>query len=212
VTDAPRSPYTFIGVVFGVALGLTTVAFATEVEFPYSFTADTVISASQMNSNFEVAAEAIEQLVPTGAVMHFRLATCPPGWSPLESAAGRYLVGVTDGGTVGEEVGGSLAAGEARASGTHSHGMTHSHSDSFSLSDPGHSHPGRAGSQGSLDGGTARLVTSSVPGAGAPGTMSTTTGISLSGSVGGSTEGQTTDSGAGAVAAPYIALLVCEKE
>jgi hypothetical protein len=37
---------------------------------------------------------------PAGAVMFFNLATCPPGWTELVSARGRYLVGLPSAGTL----------------------------------------------------------------------------------------------------------------
>lgn len=57
--------------------------------------------------------------VPTGAVMPFDLASCPPGWSELPAARGRALVGLPAGGTLGGTVGAPLANLENRAH-THS--------------------------------------------------------------------------------------------
>ena len=47
--------------------------------------------------------------VPTGAVMFFDLAACPGGWSPLAGGAGRTVVGVAPGATIGGSVGASLS-------------------------------------------------------------------------------------------------------
>jgi len=69
--------------------------------------------------------------IPSGAVMYFNLPSCPPGWTDLAAAHGRYLVGVTDGGVVAAEVGTQLNDQENRAAGQHTHGIT----------DPGHVHP-----------------------------------------------------------------------
>lgn len=52
--------------------------------------------------------------VPAGAVMFFDLAECPAGWSPMNSAHGRVLVGVPSVGTVGTQVGTPLTDGGAR--------------------------------------------------------------------------------------------------
>jgi hypothetical protein len=57
--------------------------------------------------------------VPTGAVMHFDLEACPVGWTALDGARGRALVGVPAGGTVGGTAGDApLGDREDRA---HSH-------------------------------------------------------------------------------------------
>jgi hypothetical protein len=56
--------------------------------------------------------------VPAGAVMHFDLAACPPGWSELTAARGRTIMALTAGGTVGGTVGTPLGDLENR---THSH-------------------------------------------------------------------------------------------
>ncbi|HMA93836.1 MAG TPA: hypothetical protein VKP30_14195 [Polyangiaceae bacterium] len=46
-----------------------------------------------------------QQIVPAGAVMAFDLAACPAGWTELEAARGRVLVGVATGLTRGTAVG-----------------------------------------------------------------------------------------------------------
>jgi hypothetical protein len=54
--------------------------------------------------------------VPPGAVMFFDLPACPTGWSPLDEARGRAIVGVPTGGTLGGTVGATpLADLEDRA-------------------------------------------------------------------------------------------------
>jgi hypothetical protein len=53
--------------------------------------------------------------VPPGAVMMFDLDACPPGWSALDSARGRAIVGVPTGGTRGATIGTALADQENRA-------------------------------------------------------------------------------------------------
>jgi hypothetical protein len=56
--------------------------------------------------------------VPTGAVMMFDLAACPPGWAELTGARGRALVGLPVGGTLAGTVGSALTDLEDRI---HSH-------------------------------------------------------------------------------------------
>lgn len=58
--------------------------------------------------------------VPAGAVMYFDLAACPTGWSPLDAARGRAIVGVPTGGTLGGTVGTALGDVENR---THTHAV-----------------------------------------------------------------------------------------
>ena len=68
--------------------------------------------------------------VPSGAVMHFNLATCPTGWTELTTARGRYLVGRPVGGALGQQVGTALTNGESRPAGQHTHGVRRSWVDS----------------------------------------------------------------------------------
>ncbi len=56
--------------------------------------------------------------VPTGSVMFFDLDACPAGWSPLDAARGRAIVGLPTGGTLGGTVGAALGDLENR---THTH-------------------------------------------------------------------------------------------
>jgi len=67
---------------------------------------------------------------PSGTVMLFNLNTCPPGWSELTSARGRYIVGLPAGGTQAGTTGTALSNLEDRAVGQHTHAIT----------DPGHQH------------------------------------------------------------------------
>jgi hypothetical protein len=68
--------------------------------------------------------------IPAGAVMFFNLGTCPTGWAELAAAQGRYLVGLTPQGTLGQQVGSALRNREERTVSYHTHGVI----------DPGHSH------------------------------------------------------------------------
>src|SRR4051812_17662255 len=68
--------------------------------------------------------------VPTGAVSFFAASQCPAGWSPYEPARGRYVVGLSSGGTVEGAAGTALGDNENRPVGQHNHGVN----------DPGHRH------------------------------------------------------------------------
>ena len=119
--------------------------------------------------------------------MFFNLASCPPGWSELTAARGRYPVGLPAGGTPAAAVGVALSDQESRAVGQHGHGIT----------DPGHVHtdPKRYGNGG----GTHTAVWQSS--GNWAGVNPTATGITINSS--------------GAVAgpsAPYIQLLFCQKD
>ena len=59
--------------------------------------------------------------LPKYAVVAFNAPECPQGWRPLETARGRYIVGLTPGGTLGGTVGRSLTDQENRVSGKHTH-------------------------------------------------------------------------------------------
>lgn len=59
--------------------------------------------------------------VPSGAVMFFNLPGCPTGWSDLNAAQGRYIVGLPSGGTLGGTAGSALTNLENRATGAHTH-------------------------------------------------------------------------------------------
>jgi hypothetical protein len=68
--------------------------------------------------------------IPSGAVMTFNLVACPSGWSELVAARGRYMVGLPSGGTLAATVGTALTNTENRPVGQHTHGVN----------DPGHLH------------------------------------------------------------------------
>ncbi len=130
--------------------------------------------------------------VSSGAVMSFKLTSCPSGWSELTAARGRYLVGLPAGagGSLAAEVGTALSNQENRPVGRHSHGIT----------DPshGHSSPVYNGGVGTANPRTASADFNSVGSAGSSGAV---TGITIN--------------NAGSVAdtnAPYLQLLVCQKD
>ena len=124
-----------------------------------------------------------------GTVGYFFLSSCPTGWSALVAAEGRYLVGRPTAGTLGATVGTALTNLENRPTGVHSHTATQA----------GHNHAydGILGS-GGVKIGAARVTdgTSSTPQS-----MTTETPvITVSNSA-----------GVAGTNAPYIQLLVCQK-
>jgi len=93
----------------------------------------------QLDALSALADEQARFLVPSGAVQFFYLLECPAGWSSVQEASGRYLVGASSSTTVGVTVGTALEDGEERAVGTHSHVLTdagHAHG----IDDRGHVH------------------------------------------------------------------------
>ena len=124
--------------------------------------------------------------VPSGAVNFFNLSSCPSGWTELTGARGRYLIGLPASGTLAGTAGTALTNLENRATGQHNHGVT----------DPGHSHSvgyGPAGGNVWWPGASDYHQGNT--------TSSNTTGITIdnAGSVAGTN-------------APYIQLLVCQKD
>jgi hypothetical protein len=88
--------------------------------------------------------------VPPGAVMHFDLPACPVGWTALEGARGRALVGLPAGGILGGTVGDApLGDREDRA---------HSH-----VVDPGSVQTSAAGSHNHSAGGVPSTGSAAVP-------------------------------------------------
>jgi hypothetical protein len=138
-------------------------------------------------------------VAPSGAVMFFDLGSCPAGWTAYENARGRYIVGMTNGGTLGVTVGTALSDQQNRAVGTHSHGVT----------DPGHGHAIN-GSGSSLQVPNAILSfngrgpissVAAAPNSFTTGIMPSTTGISIQAA-----------GGTGGTTAPYVQLLPCQKD
>lgn len=95
---------------------------------PHIFSAGDPIAADEMNENFAHLQDAITALegtvaglamdVPSGGVMLFDLANCPSGWSEVEEARGRALVGLTgSAGTLRGTVGDALTDMEDRPHG-----------------------------------------------------------------------------------------------
>jgi hypothetical protein len=69
-------------------------------------------------------------LVPQDALMFFRSTACPAGWSEFAAAAGRYPLIRPLNGSTGTVVGTALTVAENRPVGLHTHALV----------DPGHSH------------------------------------------------------------------------
>jgi len=123
--------------------------------------------------------------VPSGAVMYFNLAVCPQGWSPVAAARGRYIVGLQAGGTLAGVDGTPLTDLEDRPVGQHTHSIT----------DPGHRHGYEQAFPNSTSSGNSQAGYRHAD------TDIATTGITInpSGAVPGTN-------------APYIILLVCQKD
>lgn len=64
-----------------------------------------------------------EPLIPPGAVMFFNLLRCPKGWTELNAAQGRYIVGLPAGGYLAGIQGAPLLNLEDRPVGQHVHGL-----------------------------------------------------------------------------------------
>ncbi|MES2285682.1 MAG: hypothetical protein V4547_08340 [Bacteroidota bacterium] len=136
--------------------------------------------------------QSVNNTIPSGTVVYVNLAACPTGWTELIAAQGRYIVGLTSGGTLAATSGTALSDIESRPVGQHSHTIT----------DPGHNHLSGDFSyvfNGTFDwnfGGASPNVrnVSGVP------VSTSTTGITInnSGLVAGTN-------------APYIQLKVCQK-
>lgn len=127
--------------------------------------------------------------VPSNAVMFFNATSCPSGWNALTSAEGRYIVGLPSGGTLASTQGSALSNLENRPVGQHSH----------SISDSGHLHAIYDNQTGNCNAvqsmnlrGCGNSTSNSFP---------KTTGISINNT--GNVVGTN---------APYIQLLVCQKQ
>ena len=130
--------------------------------------------------------------VPQGMLLFFNLSDCPEGWTKVSDSQGRYLVALQQNGTLNGTAGTNLSDQENRATGQHDH----------SIGVVEHTHTFNGGASG---GGSA-YACSSPPGS--PNTISgnwaqssvSTTGITINAY--GDVEGTN---------APYIQLLLCQK-
>ena len=144
------------------------------------------------------SANEIEGGVSSGAVMYFNLASCPLGWSELIEAQGRYIVGLPSGGTLAGTTGTALTDGEDRAVGQHNHGASSASAGSHN----GHitdvsAQPANVGGTGAMWRQNSGSYTD--PDSNALGAHSHTITVNNAGSVVGTN-------------APYIQLLVCQKD
>ncbi|MBU0960264.1 MAG: hypothetical protein KKD01_13860 [Proteobacteria bacterium] len=150
------------------------------------------------------------EAIPAGAVMHFNLASCPDGWSPIVEGQGRVLVGISSSGGLGATVGAPLSDGGSRvitdvashqhtvdpapistnSSGEHTHNLHIENMDSYGTY-------AVAGSENNA-GGYYSLPTYSA------GTHSHSLDLP-------STSTSATGSGNVDVTMPYLQLLICEK-
>ena len=125
---------------------------------------------------------------PSGSVSFFNLSSCPTGWSEYTAARGRYIVGLPSGGTLAGTVGTALSNLQNRAVGQHTHTVT----------DPGHFHYTDVSRQSTIGG----TLGNDMDFAFLDDLTDTAyTGISIdnAGDVAGTN-------------APYIQLLICEKD
>jgi hypothetical protein len=131
-------------------------------------------------------------VAPSGAVVYFNLPACPAGWTELVAARGRYIVGLPNGGTLAGTDGTALTDLEDRPVGQHTHRVF----------DPGHAHRyGPLNAPGPAAAGAIAGPYAVVPQGAKNSTDSALTGISV-GNTG----------GVGGTNAPYIQLLVCQKD
>lgn len=110
-------------------------------QVPYIFSPNTPARASEINANFAALANAIDSVeamvqarlsaletrpdfVPAGTIAFFATAICPAGWTAYQPLEGRYVVGVTQGGSTEEAMGIALSDLEDRE---HIHSISHRH-------------------------------------------------------------------------------------
>jgi hypothetical protein len=125
VRAAGRRALVAVGI---LAIGFPILALAAPVTIPHAFSDGGIISAGAFNENFEAIAAAIndndarltdleqdvadlsaDTLFPAGAVAFFNSTSCPGGWSELQEARGRVLVGMNgSAGTLMAEIGTAL--------------------------------------------------------------------------------------------------------
>jgi hypothetical protein len=168
----------------GESLGRTPVG-----AVPYAVVAGSADSAAAATG------ELAQQVVPAGAVMAFDLAACPAGWTALETAQGRVIVGVTTGLALGALVGDNARKLTLAQLPAHSH----------KIDDPGHSHPPAGASFLGGGSGTAANLSQSGMSFGTNGlTGAAKTGIVATASEGGGMEFDNRQAS--------LALLYCRKD
>jgi len=195
-----------------VVLGLLPLALYAAVSKPFTFTDGAVVSASQMNSNFDTLFSAVNAIEPPGTIIFFDGTACPTGFAEVTAARGRTIVGLVSGGTL---------AGTAETALTNVQSTKHTHtysqvpSHTHGISDPGHRHniitrndDFNCSGDGSGYFGVSRCPDNGWYTWNADNAMvaaGTTTGISVNSA---GVSSASTDSGGGM---PYIQYLVCRK-
>jgi hypothetical protein len=132
-----------------VAIGFPILALAAPVTIPNTFADGDLITAAAFNENFDAIAAAIndndariadlendvgeltaDAVFPPGTVAFFNSTMCPAGWTELQAARGRVIVGMNgSAGTLLAEVGTAL---EDEATRTISEAPSHAHPVSLS--------------------------------------------------------------------------------
>jgi hypothetical protein len=205
-----------------VVVGATSLGRKKVGAVPYAVEAQSAVTATTATTASGALAD---QIVPSGAILYFNGA-CPSGWTEFTNARGRYVVGLTSGGTLNTGVGTALSNQENRATGQHTHAITdpgHGHGltqspHGHTINDPGHTHgiPVGTGAGGfpwyyTPNGGSAdALSTNSQP----TGISINTSSISISVNSGGTSISVNNTAAPNNVAgtnAPYIQLRVCQK-
>ncbi|MBL4775616.1 MAG: hypothetical protein JKY87_06135, partial [Mariprofundus sp.] len=140
--------------------------------------------------------------VPAGAVMSFDLNACPTGWAEFTQARGRYMVGMTPGGTLRGVSGTALSDTENRAVGQHNHTATQVYHR--------HRYPGFSTYSDVVK---ATIFTQPRVSVRSGSTTSLTTGPVLSGGIRANSPAITVQPSGGVTGtnAPYIQLLACKK-
>lgn len=137
-----------VAVAFAIA-SLPVLASAAPVDIPNAFSEGDIISAEDFNDNFEAIGVSVDDndarindleagTTPTGAVMFFDGTECPEGWSELEAARGRAVVGLNgSAATLLGEVGTGLGD---LSTPSHSHGVSGAGSVTTTSSSVPHTH------------------------------------------------------------------------
>lgn len=141
--------------------------------------------------------------IPSGAVMFFNLASCPTGWSESSVFQGRYLVGKPNNGTLGATVGTALTDKENRNI-TGNHTLT-------TAEMPAHQHLMYSQQDFDTKFAVAFLSGAAQTPAGTGGAFAFTNDNPSTGLTGGNGPHNHNISSVAGTNAPYIQLLVCQK-
>jgi len=152
---------------------------------------------------------------PSGAVMFFNLTACPSGWSAYVAANGRYVVGKSTNTNIASTQGTALSDLEARSTvGIHNHGFSTSNAGAHThgINDPGHSHRMDIGNEPPP---SSMLIPSVSRWTNSPPSVigySALTSITIISAGDHNHSGTTANAGTSDIPAPYIQLLVCQKD